>query len=248
MANALRVAHQPDSNFVPDARGYVALPQDPDLSPIPAIAVGETLFQRFYFRNDIRDSVNAPANMHGIQAFGDLELSPPYVGSRTATLHWLWKWGSGTNGQFPWRFEFQQSDALGGSGWGGGAFFNDYGYPGLQKGRVYLMEIAFTRTGPTSFAVNTRLDGVNANSLYQSGGGPFSPFGSANTDIRLEPDALRTFFVGNNDAGNTFPGSDPTLDFVYVGGVAVAVRNDSAAAAGQFPMQWIGPYEAGRGW
>ena len=204
----------------PGSSGNVLI--SPENNRWPAPTVGQTLFHRFYFRNALRNTAvgaNSAGN-HPVQGMG----TDPITGSN-CTMNWEYKWGSNANGTFGWNISMFQNSARQGEG--------QWTLSGLQKMQTYLMEFAYTKVAANTYDVRVRIDGIDRTADFM--GGPSANLRlSANMRHTIADYCLGTLFVGNNDPGNTFTGSDPLQDFAYYGAFAVAVRADATA--------WIGPH------
>lgn len=241
LANVFSFGMTPSSTPPKDSRGGVAVSGASTGIPVPAI--GETTFHRFYFRNAIRDAVPGGANAHFFQGWDTGTTLNP-AGS-SPSQHWWYKFGSRADGRFPWRLEWQRSSELGGDNWE--ALIEPFSPLAvtdlLLKNTTYLIEVAYTRTGANAFTITTRIDAAGTDVRYHTfapTGSSFIPLSTRNTNVRLDPETLRTCWIGNNDPGPTFTGADPELDKLYVGAVAIAVRSSAT--------DWIGAFESGRGW
>jgi hypothetical protein len=191
--------------------------------PVPAI--GQTLFHRFYLKNTV-DAPRFGRNMNrgSHHPFQGAVLTDPDFGASCA-FHWEYKFDARTDGTFTWEVANLR-------------YAGSWTKSGLALNRVYLMEVAYTRTDTFRWTVRARLDGVE--------------LGTAFGEAEIGTTCLGTLFIGNNDPGSGPPGdTDPgrwrnsdfspvpggpyaDVDTMRWGAVAVAVRDD--------PNAWIGAY------
>jgi hypothetical protein len=186
-------------------------------------AVGQTLFHRFYLKNTV-DAPRFGRNLnrgshHPFQGWGN----DPALGGNCA-FHWEYRFDARTDGTFTWEVANLR-------------FAGSWTKSGLALGRVYLMEVAYTRTDTFRWTVRVRLDGVE--------------LGTVLAEAEIGTTCLGTLFIGNNDPGSGAGDTDPgrwrnsngssvpggphaNLDAMRWGPVAVAVRDD--------PDAWIGAY------
>jgi len=192
----------------------------------PEPAVGQTLFHRFYYKNNIvvaRDL--SIGGSHPFEGWGN----DPSTGTNCA-FFWEYRFDAHADGTFHWNIALLQEGSWTKS---------------LNKFQVYLMEVAYTRQAANSYTVRARLDGVDIS----------TEIGIPTTALTVSDYCLRTLFLGNNDPGygSNQADTDPTrwrnfdgspvsggpymdLDSMRWASVAVAVSNDANA--------WIGPYNS----
>ena len=195
-----------------------------------APSIGNALYFRHYFRHEIADA----AGVQGYAATHPLETEYGAVGLGANTL--AQKFGSNTDGTYPWLFQVE-SASFPYSGWTPGGNQDGSGDPMyLQKNTTYRIEWKILRTATSTITLDMRIYGgddstllFDKNNIYAWGGSGSDTLAAHGSGLPMDATHMTRLRVGKNGGFGAGAGQ-----YVYWGGFAVRTADWCGSYNGTF--------------